>query len=646
MMIQDKPDLANPSPAPATPPIQRRTRLAAPLVLAAAAAISIVALPASTPESNRAEPIAAEAAAGDRLATAPPEKTETESGRARRLSGENPRSPAYQALSQRLFYLVLAAEMALNRKDLATAAGIYAQALKEAKGVKDSWLPNRAAKVSFLARDWPLTLSASLASLKRDAGNSAAIARGALAAINSGDFDIASGLIWGRKPLCKSVEPHTEARCIQKKTAALWAQLHAFFIRDQLLAFCQQAPANGRRDLTFLALCGDNALKAGDKAAATLAGEAMLAVYGENLKAWMLLAEAAIGSDREEQVFGGLRELIERLKVDWGQDLGILKLYADLLIRTGRSDDVGPLMSHLKGRSGPPDQLLYPGLKLWQKGEREEARQWLNYFAGQKPPVQWLANHYLGLMAEERQDYDDALERYRRVAGGKRHHESVRRAAAVQALRGDLDAALETLFQSRASMDEREAEPRMRSWLTESRLLREARNLDRAAESLGRGIEELDDQPANQMHLLYARGLIWRELERVPAFISDMERALAINSNFPPALNALAYYWIEEDIHLDRARIYLDRALKFDPNNSAIIDSYGWLEFKERNYELALDHLRRALKQSFHPEIAAHLIEALWVLGQKEEATSLMQRAQERFPDDPLLKLVIARIKQ
>ena len=601
----------------------------------------------STPASNRAGPGAAEAAAdGARPAEAAAEKTDPPRDQGREAGGENPAAPDSHALSERLFYLVLAAEMALNRDDLAAAAGIYAQALDEAEDIKDSWLPDRAGQVAFLARNWPLTLSASLAALRRDIGNSASATRGALAAVNSGNFKVASGLIWGRKPLCKSAEPLTEARCTQKKTEAMWTQLRALFVRDQLLAFCRAAPAAGKLDLAFLALCGDSALKAGDNAAAILAAEAVLAVYSENLQARMLLAEAAIDSEHEEEAFNGLRDLIKRLEVDFGQDLDALKRYADLLIRAGRNGEVRPLISHLKGRSGPPDQLLYPGLKLLQQGADGEAQRWLSYFAGQKPPVQWLADHYLGLMAEERQDYDAALERYRRVAGGKRHHESVRRIASVQAMRGDLDAALKTLAQSRAGMDEGEFEPRMRSWLTESRLLREARSPQRAAKSLGHGIQELGDQPMSQIHLFYARGLIWRELERVPAFIGDMESALAINSNFPPALNALAYYWIEEDIHLDRARVHLDRALQFDPNNSAIIDSYGWLEFKERNYERALEHLRRALKHSFHPEIAAHLIEALWVLGQKEEATSLLQRAQERFPDDPLLKLVIAKLKQ
>ena len=648
MMIQDNPDRASPSPAlepqfSRPQPAPKGKRL---LVLLLLPAVGGLALAASTPQANRAEPSAAESAAeGAQPAEAILEKADAPDKRAPQVSGANPTAPNHDALSQRLFYLVLAAEMALNQDDLATASGIYAQALKEAKDIEDSWLPERTSQVAFFARNWPLTLSASLAALRRGAGDPSSAARGALAAINSGNFKIASGLIWGRKPLCEAAEPLVEARCIQKKTAALWTQLQAFFVRDQLLAFCQMAPAESRRDLTFLALCGDNALKAGDNASTILAAEAILAVYNENLKARMLLAEATMDSGREEEAFNALRDLLDRLKVDLGQDLETLKLYANLLIRAGRNAEVQSLISHLKGRSGPPDSLLYPGLKLWQQGVPGEARKWLSYFAGQKPPVQWLADHYLGLMAEERQDYDAALEHHRRVAGGNRHHESVRRIASVQGIRGNLDAALETLAQSRAGMDEDELEPRMRSWLTESRLLRESRSPSQASESLGRGIQELSGQPQNQIHLFYARGLIWRELERVPAFISDMERALAINPNFPPALNALAYYWIEENIHLDRARIHLDRALQFDPDNGAIIDSYGWLEFKERNYERALEHLRRALKHSFHPEIAAHLIEALWVLGQKEEATSLLLQARERFPDNPLLELVIAKLK-
>ena len=564
IMIKDEPNQASPHTPEASQPGRgqprprgRRTKLA--LLLLAVLLGGGTALSTFAPEAKRAQP----GAAGTAAETSGPSDDPLQQS-----SGENPALPDFQAQSKKLLYLVLAAEMALQLKDPATAAGIYARALNESGDVKDDWLPNRAAQLALLARDWQLTLSASLAALKRDTDDSAAAARGALAAVNSGNFKVASDLIWRRKPLCTSADPLAEARCNQEKTEALWGRMHKILLRDQLLAFCRAAPAESRRDLAFLDLCGNSALQAGDRDAATLAAESMLALYDENIKGWMLLARASIGGEREEEAFSGLSELIDRLNVDLGQDPGTMRLYTDLLIRAGRNGEVQTLIHRLKNRSGPPEQLLYPGLKLWQRGAHDEARKWLSHFADQKPPVRWLANHYLGLMAEEQQDHGAALEHYRRVAGGAGHHESVRRAASLQARRGDLKAALDTLARSRASMDENEFEPRMRSWLTESRLLSEARNLKRAAGSLGRGLRQLGDWPQSQIHLFYARGLILRRLEQVPAFIDDMESTLSIDPDFPPALNALAYYWIEEDIHLDRARIYLDRALKSDPTTA------------------------------------------------------------------------------
>jgi Flp pilus assembly protein TadD len=66
--------------------------------------------------------------------------------------------------------------------------------------------------------------------------------------------------------------------------------------------------------------------------------------------------------------------------------------------------------------------------------------------------------------------------------------------------------------------------------------------------------------------------------------------------------------------HADRyaeAEKYLQHALKLQPNEAVIMDSFGWLQFKMGRLGQALDYLERAYAKQQEAEIAAHLSEVL-----------------------------------
>ena len=53
--------------------------------------------------------------------------------------------------------------------------------------------------------------------------------------------------------------------------------------------------------------------------------------------------------------------------------------------------------------------------------------------------------------------------------------------------------------------------------------------------------------------------------------------------------------WAEDNINLDKALEYINRALEKDPKNPYYIDTLGWIKFKQEEYKEALDLLLRAL---------------------------------------------------
>ena len=64
----------------------------------------------------------------------------------------------------------------------------------------------------------------------------------------------------------------------------------------------------------------------------------------------------------------------------------------------------------------------------------------------------------------------------------------------------------------------------------------------------------------------------------------------------------------------------IDRARVAEPGNAAIIDSHGWVLYRLGKPAEALSELRRAFTKQKDAEIAAHVAEVLWRLGQKDEA--------------------------
>jgi tetratricopeptide (TPR) repeat protein len=82
------------------------------------------------------------------------------------------------------------------------------------------------------------------------------------------------------------------------------------------------------------------------------------------------------------------------------------------------------------------------------------------------------------------------------------------------------------------------------------------------------------------------------------------------------------------------------------PDSPAIIDSMGWVLFKLGEYEAALGYLERAYRLFDDPEVAAHLVDTQWALGQRDAALELLDAALKEQPNDPHLLEVRQRLGQ
>ncbi|MEO5607955.1 MAG: tetratricopeptide repeat protein, partial [Polaromonas sp.] len=93
------------------------------------------------------------------------------------------------------------------------------------------------------------------------------------------------------------------------------------------------------------------------------------------------------------------------------------------------------------------------------------------------------------------------------------------------------------------------------------------------------------------------------------------------------------------------ARELIRKAVAYAPADPFIKDSLGWVEFRMGNLLEAAKILEAAYKAKPDAEIAAHLGEVLWSLGQRDRALAMWKEGQLINPDNDTLLETLKRLK-
>ena len=177
--------------------------------------------------------------------------------------------------------------------------------------------------------------------------------------------------------------------------------------------------------------------------------------------------------------------------------------------------------------------------------------------------------------------------------------------------------------------------------LAQTQFLREQQDWRGADDTLSKALEL---QPADP-DLLYERAMLAEKMSRLDQMEAGLRRVIAIKPDYYSAYNALGYSLADRNERLPEARELISKALSFAPDQPALIDSMGWLTFREGKHEEAVKLLRQAYAAFPDPEVGAHLGEALWVSGDQQEALRVLREAQGRDPKNEVLQQTLTRLK-
>jgi Flp pilus assembly protein TadD len=155
---------------------------------------------------------------------------------------------------------------------------------------------------------------------------------------------------------------------------------------------------------------------------------------------------------------------------------------------------------------------------------------------------------------------------------------------------------------------------------------------------------QADQQLPHSIPILYTRALLAAELGWVDAAERDLRVILGQQPENAAALNALGYTLADQTERFDEAEALIRQAYILQPNESSIIDSMGWVAYKQGRFEEAEQFLRRAWQLDRNPEIAAHLGEVLWQSGKQEEAVKTWREGQAVDSANPVLLETLERL--
>jgi tetratricopeptide (TPR) repeat protein len=256
--------------------------------------------------------------------------------------------------------------------------------------------------------------------------------------------------------------------------------------------------------------------------------------------------------------------------------------------------------------------------------------------ASQDPSLYLEAQYYLGTIADTLGNSELAIDFYRQVQSGEKYLISTSRLASLIAQQTGIAGSRDYLQSQQIAKPDQLIE----LLIIEANLLIKNDQRKLAYQLLTESLIQFPDHP----QLLYTRAIVAEQLDNYRQTELDLRKLIANDTENAIALNALGYSMLIHTDRHDEAYKLIKQAYFLNPGDAATIDSLGWALFLMGQPEAALKHLKKAMAIMPDPEIAAHLGEVQWVLGNREAAIKTWQNSLEQSPKYRLILETIDRL--
>jgi tetratricopeptide (TPR) repeat protein len=197
--------------------------------------------------------------------------------------------------------------------------------------------------------------------------------------------------------------------------------------------------------------------------------------------------------------------------------------------------------------------------------------------------------------------------------------------SAIYSKQGEAEKALK-LLDSITSENEEQLEELL---ILKGKVLSETKGDEAALAFLESRLKEMP----KSKELLYAAAMTAEELEKIPLMEKYLKEAIRLDPNFANAYNSLGYTLLEKTNRIREAAGYIQKAYRLEPNNPFILDSMGWLAFKQGRFAESIRLLTAAFNGLRQEEIASHLMEVYLKANRRKEAGELLKLMKVLWPE-------------
>ncbi|WP_438438267.1 hypothetical protein [Hydrogenophilus thermoluteolus] len=383
----------------------------------------------------------------------------------------------------------------------------------------------------------------------------------------------------------------------------------------QILRLIERAVAPYREEPAAHLIVSEAARQAGDLDRAWAAAQAAVALRPDWPPALAQLAQVALDRFAPELAIPILAPAQERQP----EALTVTLALAALLAETDHPERAVALLAPWVER-GVTDPRLIDALATFgaQGIEPEQCARWLLRLAKERPEARLKAAQLW--LAREQPRRALRLLAQRALPGNLAESAAALTAQALARL-GRVDEALSRL-EAHAPLSGVDAA------LREARLWQEAKQWEASRAVLIDALTTFGDVP----QLLYDYAILLERMGARDSAEGYLRKLLAMRPFDVHAINALGYLLADANRSLDEAERLLRLARALKPNDGFIMDSEGWLRFRQGDYSSARRLIEAAWRRAPDPEIGDHLVAVYQALGDEARAAAWRKRLARQFP--------------
>jgi len=523
-----------------------------------------------------------------------------------------PQSEKYDAQSE-LMYEVLVGELSGQFGDVGQALEHY---VKAAQLSDDPLVAERATRIAMFAKDWP-------AGIKAASRWSELVGENLEISQILGVLELRSGNVDGAVPHFEKI-----MLAADDSPAKGYSIIGAVLVREPdsesslklLEILVNKNFENPYGHLTLASL----AFQAQDFQRTIDESELALGFKPDLIEARAMRAQALMNLDEVDQALAEMKIIVE--KESGNREMRTA--YSRMLIGAERYDAAIQEFEVLLVANPNDGELIYRlGLLYLQQEEFAKAKVKFKRLVDRKQRED-ESHYYIGRTDEEQKNFSEAITEFEKVQQGEYYIDAKARIASIHVERDGIGKAQIYLKDLRGNLSAPEAI--IEVYLIEGQLLHDEELFVAAMDLYSEGLQEFP----GHSDLLYARALMAEEIDRIDLLEADLKLILSEDPENASALNALGYTLADHNSRVEEAFGYIKKALEIRPDDPAVMDSMGWVQFRMGNYAEAETYLRKAFGILEDAEIAGHLVELLWAQGNYEEANKVMSDMLERYPED------------